>query len=396
LKILQVIPYFPPAYAFGGPVQGAYQISRQLAKMGHEVVVYTSDAKDFTSRLTSINTFEELDGFKVYYLRNISMFFVKYFKLFITPALYQVTKREIRTFDIIHLHEYRTFQNIVTYRFAKKYGVPYVLQAHGSLPRVGSWRKMKWIYDTLYGYNLLRSAARVIAVTSFEAEQYRNFGIPVDKIAIIPNGIDLAEYANLPPKGCFRRKYNIPEEKRIILYLGRLHRVKGVDILLKAYAYLRNKVKKGNDTVLVIVGPDDGFLTEAKSLVSALGISNAVLFTGPLYGRSKLEALVDAEFLVIPSRYETFPYVLLEAYACGKPVIASNVGGLSSLVVEGVTGTLFETGNFKQLADKMFQLLNDEYLIKEMGTKAKKLVKEKYSMEKISLQIEKLYSECQR
>ncbi|MEM2175664.1 MAG: glycosyltransferase family 4 protein, partial [Candidatus Micrarchaeia archaeon] len=155
-------------------------------------------------------------------------------------------------------------------------------------------------------------------------------------------------------------------------------------------------VKKGNDTVLVIVGPDDGFLTEAKSLVSALGISNAVLFTGPLYGRSKLEALVDAEFLVIPSRYETFPYVLLEAYVCGKPVIASNVGGLSSLVVEGVTGTLFETGNFKQLADKMFQLLNDEYLIKEMGTKAKKLVKEKYSMEKISLQIEKLYSECQR
>ncbi|MEM4001696.1 MAG: glycosyltransferase family 4 protein, partial [Saccharolobus sp.] len=315
------------------------------------------------------------------------------FKFFITPDLYQVAKREIKTFDIIHLHEYRTFQNIVIYRFAKKYGVPYVLQAHGSLPRIGSWRKLKWVYDTLYGYKLLRSAAKVIAVTSFEAEQYRNFGIPVDKIAIIPNGIDLAEYANLPPQGCFRRKYNIPEEKRVILYLGRLHRVKGVDILLKAYAYLRNKVKKANDTVLVIVGPDDGFFTEAKYLASALGISNAVLFTGSLYGRSKLEALVDAEFLVIPSRYETFPYVLLEAYACGKPVIAANVGGLSSLVIEGVTGTLFETGNFKQLADKMFQLLNDEYLIKEMGAKAIRLVKEKYSIEKIALQTEKLYSE---
>ncbi|MBS7659942.1 glycosyltransferase [Candidatus Bathyarchaeota archaeon] len=393
MKILQVIPYFPPAYAFGGPVQVAYQISRQLAKKGHEVIVYTSDAKDFATRLTSINPCKELDGFKVYYLRNISMLSVKYFKFFITPDLYQVAKREIKTFDIIHLHEYRTFQNIVIYRFAKKYGVPYVLQAHGSLPRIGSWRKLKWVYDTLYGYKLLRSAAKVIAVTSFEAEQYRNFGIPVDKIAIIPNGINLAEYANLPPQGCFKRKYNIPEEKRVILYLGRLHRVKGVDILLKAYAYLRNKVKKANDTVLVIVGPDDGFFTEAKYLASALGISNAVLFTGSLYGRSKLEALVDAEFLVIPSRYETFPYVLLEAYACGKPVIAANVGGLSSLVIEGVTGTLFETGNFKQLADKMFQLLNDEYLIKEMGAKAIRLVKEKYSIEKIALQTEKLYSE---
>jgi glycosyltransferase involved in cell wall biosynthesis len=94
------------------------------------------------------------------------------------------------------------------------------LQVHGSLPRIGAKQQLKWIYDVLFGYRLLRDASKVIALTRVEAEQYRRMGVPEEKIAIIPNGIDLSEYAELPPKGVFKKKFNIPEDRKIILYLG--------------------------------------------------------------------------------------------------------------------------------------------------------------------------------
>ena len=196
MRILQVVPYFPPAYAFGGPVKVAYEVSRELVKRGHEVVVYTSDARDFTSRI-NVNHFKVIDGIKVHYFHNLTMMSVKKLKLFITPQLISHAKEEVKKFDVIHLHEYRTFQNIVIHHYATKYDIPYVLQAHGSLPRIGSWRKLKSIYDVLFGYRLLKDAAKVIALNKMEVEQYRSIGISEEKIAIIPNGIDPVSYTHL-------------------------------------------------------------------------------------------------------------------------------------------------------------------------------------------------------
>jgi len=391
MKILQVIPYFHPAYAFGGPVKVAYQISRELAKKGHEIVIYTSDAKDLSSRLET-NFEENIDGMKVYYFRNVSLILVKKLKLFITPQLALYADKEVEKFDIIHLHEYRTYQNLVVTYYAKKYGIPYILQAHGSVPRIASWRRLKWIYDALFGYKLLKNSSKVIALNRLEAEQYKIMGVPEEKIAIIPNGIDLSEYAGLPPKGVFKKKFNIPEDKKIILYLGRVHKVKGIDFLIKAYAYLVRKLNC-KDVVLVIVGPDDGYLKEAQELTNRLGVSKHVLFTGSLYGRDKFEAYVDSEFCVLPSRYEIWGMTVLEAYACSKPVIASEIGGLKDLVVNGETGLLFESGNVKQLARCIFNLLNDGGLAKRMGLKARKFVEENFTIEKVVERLEKLYEE---
>ncbi|MEM3713421.1 MAG: glycosyltransferase [Nitrososphaeria archaeon] len=357
MRILQIIPYFPPAYAFGGPVKVAYQISKELINRGHEVVVYTTDAKDFHSRLKMSS--DNIKGIKVQYFRNISLTLARKLKLFITPQLISFERKEVKKFDVIHLHEYRTFQNIVICHHAREYGVPYILQAHGSLPRIGSWKKLKLIYDIFFGYKLLKNSSKVVALSRFEAEQYKAMGVPDEKIAIIPNGIDLSEYTNLPPKGFFKNKYNIPEEKKIILYLGRINKTKGIDFLIKAYAYLTKGIGH-KDTILVIVGPDDGYLNEAKALTKTLSTEDSVMFTGPLYSRDKLGAYIDAEFYVLPSRYETFPMAVLEAYACAKPVVASNLGGLKNLVLNGKTGLLFETGNFKQLAQNMLYLLNDK------------------------------------
>ena len=104
---------------------------------------------------------------------------------------------------------------------------------------------------------------------------------------------------------------------------------KGIDLLIKAYAYLIEKVGI-KDAVLVIAGPDDGYLNEAKALANSLRVSDPVMFVGPLYDKNKLAAYVDPDPYVLPSRYEIWGLIILEAYACGKPVIASKVGGLKT------------------------------------------------------------------
>ncbi|MCC6065669.1 MAG: glycosyltransferase [Thermofilum sp.] len=395
MRILHVIPYFPPASAFGGPPRAAYLVARELARRGHEVTVYTTDAKDLRTRIWDGKApwvEREVDGVRAVYFRNLTMLTVKMFKLFVTPALPARAQKEVKGFDVVHLHEFRTLQNAAAARAARDHGVPYVLQAHGSVPRVGSWKTLKLLYDTVYGYKLLRGASRAIALTKAEARHYKRMGVPEEKIAIVPNGIDLSEYSDLPPKGAFKEKFNVPEDKRIVLYIGRIHWIKGVDILVKAYALLA-KQPGFKDTILVIAGPDDGYLGKVKSLVQDLGISDSVLFTGPLYGSDKLSAYVDAEFVVLPSRYETFPYVVLEAYACVKPVIASNVEAMPDIVLHGETGLLFRAGDEKELASALAHLLENPKETEKMGRNARKLAEEKYSMDKIAVELEKVYEE---
>jgi glycosyltransferase involved in cell wall biosynthesis len=314
------------------------------------------------------------------------------FKLFVTPALPARAQKEVKEFDIVHLHEFRTLQNAAAARAAREHGVPYVLQAHGSVPRVGSWKTLKLLYDAVYGYKLLRGASRAIALTKAEAGHYKQMGVPEEKIAIIPNGIDLSEYSDLPPKGAFKERFNVPEDKRIVLYIGRIHWIKGVDILVRAYALLA-KQPSFKDAILVVAGPDDGYLGRVKSLVRELGISGSVLFTGPLYGRDKLSAYVDAEFVVLPSRYETFPNVVLEAYACAKPVIASNVEAMPDIVLHGETGLLFRAGDERELATLLLHLLENPGEIIRMGQNAQRFVKDTLSMDKIIVRLEKIYYE---
>jgi len=389
MNILQVYQIFNPEAA-SGAAKVAYYISKELARKGHNVIYYASDIKDKDRKLLG-STKAIVDGITVQHFRTVCTFLAKRLKIYITPSLIRQDEKFFKKINVIHLHGYRSFQNIIIHHYAKKYGIPYVLQAHGSLPRINAWQALKWLYDILFGYQLLRDAAKVIALSRVEAEQYRAMGVPEEKIVIIPNGIDISEYAELPPKGVFKKKFSIPEDRKIILYLGRIHKIKGIDILIKAYAYLRNQMNF-RDVVLVIVGPDDGYLNEAKRLAQALGVSDSVLFTGPLYGEDKLAAYVDSEVYVLPSRYEIWGMTVLEAYACGKPVVASEVGGLKDLVKVGETGLLFEPGNVKQLAEGIFNILsNYDNMAKEMGLRGKNFVKENFTIERVIEKLEKLY-----
>ena len=391
MKILQVVPYFPPAYAFGGPVKVAYQVSRELVKRGHEVVVHTSDAKDFDSRL-EMNSTNIIDGIKVHRFRNLSLTLVKKLKLFITPQLALFAGKEVKKFDVIHLHEYRTFQNVVIRHYACKYGVPYVLQAHGSLPRIMAWRKFKCTYDVFFGYRLLRDSSKVIALSRVEAEQYRSLGVPEEKIAIIPNGINLSEYAELPPKGTFKKKFNIPEDKKIILYVGRIHKIKGIDFLVKAYAYLINKMNF-RDAILVIAGPDDGYLGEVKSLVHNLGALGSVILTGSLSERDKIKAYNDASIVAYLGPSEPYGLVSLEAAACKTPVIVAQGTPMAEVVNRGKFGYSIKYGDVASLAFALRNILNNEEFAKNLGRNGRIYILNNFDWSKIIEKYEQMYRE---
>ena len=389
MKILQVCPKFHHSVASGSTMI-AYYISKELARRGHSVTVYTSDMKDKYTRINS--GIEKIGGVKVHRFRSVGTVATRKMKIFVTPMSISALKNEVCSFDIVHVHECRSFQSVVVHHYAKKYGVPYVLQAHGSLPRIGSWRRLKWFYDVLFGYRLLRDASKVIALNQMEAEHYKNMGVPEEKIAIIPNGIDLSEYANLPPKGAFKRKFGIPEDKKIILYLGRIHKIKGIDFLIKAYAYLTKKMDC-KDAVLVIAGPDDGYLNEAKTLACSLGVSDSVLFTGLLSEKDKINAFVDSCLCAYLGQNEPFGIVTLESAASCTPVIVCEQTPMSDIVKDGDFGFSVKYGDINELAEIMHKMVNDENLLREMGRKGREFVFENYNWANIITKLEKIYEE---
>ena len=372
MKILQVIPFFTPAR--GGSVIASYNLSKHLAERGHEVTIFTTDFELDEEYAKS------LDGVRVvtfHCIANIGL-------MLISPGMKKLLKKEINNFDAIHMHNFRSYQNVVAHHYAKKYNIPYVLQARGSVLPFFQKQRLKKIFDIFFGYKILRDASKIIALTMTEAEQYKKMGVDEDKIEIVPNGIDLSEYENLPERGEFRRKYLIKDDEKIILYLGRIHKIKGINLLVNAFADL---VKELDDVRLAIVGPDDGFLSTLKKQIEKLKIGDRILFTGPLYERDKLKAYVDADVYVLPSVYETFPNTVLEACACGTPVIVTDRCGIADFVEK--VGYVVEYDK-DQLRNAIFKILADEGLRKRFSEDGKKLVGE-FSWDKVVRRVEEVY-----
>jgi len=387
MKILQVVPYFVPAWDYGGPVSSVYNMSKQLVKRGHQVTVYTTDALNAKSRLRE--RVETLDGIEVRRFRNFSNTMAYHYNVFLSPGMISATKKEISSFDIIHLNEYRTVQNVVISRYARIYGTPYILQARGSLPRIITRRGLKKVYDNIWGYSLLKDASKVIAITQIETEQYKRMQVSEDKIEIVPNGVDLTEFSSLPPRGEFKEKWGISNSHKMVLFLSRIHQIKGLDILVQAFAKL---LKTTDDVKLVIAGPDDGYLPPLKEMIKESSIAESVILTGPLYGREKLAAYVDAEVYVLPSSYDIFGITVLEACACGTPVIVTDRCGIAN-AIDDKAGTCIPYDN-QALFEAIRDILGDNDRRQEFGKKGKSLVGDRFNWEKIGGQIEDIYLRC--
>ena len=361
-----------------------YQISRELAKRGHEVTIYASDAKRGNLRERVSKTTVKIDGINIIHFQNISPRLSEKIGIFLTPTMRAEFERQGKNFDLVHVHEVRSYQHVIIWQYAKKLELPYIIQAHGILGDHGGLSRK--IYDFVCGRRILIDAKLNIALNDIEVEQYRRMGVPKSKIQIVPNGINLLDYAHLPAEGCFKKKFGLPKSDKIVLYLGRIHKIKGLDVLVRAFANVATKL---DGVRLVIVGSDDGYLSELKAWIKALKIENKVLLLGPLFGLAKLELYADADIFVLPSRYEAFPISILEAYASGKLVIASSCKGLSKLVLNNDTGILVEAGNISELSTAMIFALSQN--IAKWSCRSKEFVKQ-FSIEKTVDKIERLYS----
>lgn len=231
----------------------------------------------------------------------------------------------------VHIHGLWETSTLAASLMARQTGIPYVISPHGMLEpwALANKRRKKQVYASLFERRNLDGAACVHALTRAEALDCRRFGYK-GPIAIIPNGIDipLTYDASL-----FRARFPRVKGKRVLLFLGRVHYKKGVDLLLHAWARISEKYP---DVVLVIAGPDsEGTVAKVARLLVTLNISSRVLFTDMLKGSAKWSALAASDYFVLPSYSEGLSVATLEALGCGLPVIISEQCNLPQVAEAG-------------------------------------------------------------
>nr|WP_319540130.1 glycosyltransferase [uncultured Methanospirillum sp.] len=370
MNILRITHSFYPCHGAGGVVKGSYNLSKQFVKKGHNVTVYTTDG--CIPRLkTKKNTKVVIDGINVYYFRNISNWLRIYLKI-ATPYYFPfIIRKQIQYFDVIHIHEHRTILAIITHYYAKKYGIPYIIQSHGDLLQSFEKQYLKYIFDHFWGYKILRDATKAIALTTIEADQYKQMGVRQENIKIIPNAFDSTLFTNLGEIGKFKKRFNIPQDKQIILFLGRLHKIKGLDLLIESYSDICLEI---DNVILVIVGPDDGYLSYIKKQIKRFNLEDKIIITGPLYNKEKFLAYVDADVYVLPSIQEAFPNTVLEALSCGTPVVVTQACMIANIIKENKIGWVCQN-NKNQLSSVLKTILLNPSLGEQIGNKGKKFVK---------------------
>jgi len=388
MKILQVTPIFVPAKSNGLKTE-SHQISKALANRGHEVTVYTTDVDGKGSRLGDVQGIKKIDGVNVRYFKNLSSQLAFRYRLYLPMGMPSVIREEIGSFDIIHLHDFRNVLNVTAHHYTQKYGIPYVLATHGSTPRIGGKRKrsIKALFDVAFGNRILGDASMAITIGEVGVREYREAGVIEDKIALLPPAYDIDAVSHMPAFGKFKEKFGIRED-HIILFFGRIHRIKGIDFLVKAFFQLS---RQRDDTILAIVGPDDGYRQTLEMLINELGISRKVVFTGFLDGEDKLSSLVDADVLVQTSIYEAGPGSPFEAILCDTPIIVSKGTGCGDTVAEMDAGYLVQNGNVNELTSAMQKVLEDPTEAKDKAQRTKQYIVENLSWEKIIEEYEGLY-----
>jgi glycosyltransferase involved in cell wall biosynthesis len=277
----------------------------------------------------------------------------------------------IQQVDIVHAHGVWEEIQHVAARQAAAQKKPFVISPHGML---SSWsRGQKWLKKRIYLALRLRrdltTAAAIHFATGYERDLTAGLGLSVPTI-VEPLGIDLSEFKARPPPGALRAKFPQLQGRRIIMYLGRVDRAKGLEYLVPAMAALTS-----DNAMLVAVGPDwRDFRPKIEKMIDEYGVRDRVLFTGMLRGREKLEALVDADLFALPSEHENFGIVVIEALACGVPVIVSDHVALAGEVRVAQVGAVVPTGDVPALARELDHWMADEKLRRSASNRARPFV----------------------
>lgn len=371
MNILHVIPYF--AFERGGDVNVCYNLSKQLIEKGHSVTILTSTF-DYNPEDTAV--IENLTMVPVEYKFNLALFIY-------SPKMKDWLDRHIDEYDIIHLHELRSYQNNIVIKYAKKHDIPYVLQPHASTPKHVDKRLIKEAYDLFYGNRIIQNASCTIAVSKEEA--YYDKQMKARKVEVIYNGMDLDEFRTLPPKGCFKQKYDI--DSPYILYLGRIDKLKGINHVIESFAQLPEKYA---DYKLVIIGKITDYKSRLDEIISKYDINDRVIFTGFIAEKDKIMAYHDAEVFVNPVKYMGgVSITVFESILSDTPVVVTKESG--ELIEEIDGGIIVDYGNINQICEAITALTIDKDLADKKVKNAKEYINSNLSWSHVCNKIINIY-----
>jgi glycosyltransferase involved in cell wall biosynthesis len=371
MKVLNVNISLDPMTG-GGTAERTFQMSRFLAKAGIECALLTTDISLTAERI------EDLEAVKVIVLNTLNN------RFYIPKFSYNMVRNIVKDVDIIHLMNHWTFLNALVYFIARRLQKPYVVCPAGSLQIYHRSKLIKGLYNWVVGKKIIRNANGYIAVTSGEIPQFQAYGVDKDKISVIPNGINREDFI-LRGKSDFKRKYDLIGLP-FILFVGRLHHIKGPDLLLRAFCNIKDKLR---DFHLVFVGPDGGMLAELEDMVTKCGAGDRVHFLGYLGGADKSQAYHAADLLVIPSRREAMSIVVLEAGITGTPILLTDQCGFDEVAAIG--GGKIVPASVDGLQEGLIELISDPAQLKLKGENLKRYICENFSWDSVVNKYVELY-----
>ena len=377
MKILHIVISLIPEW--GGPTKVVTELTETLAKKGVDVTIFApvqkgDEVKIVRPKGVNLRLFEQ-------------SFFAQWWPGY-SSGLAKALAQEVEQFDIVHIHELWSYPHFVASRAARKAKKPYIVTIHGCLEPWAINHKAfkKKIYSALIQRRILQKAVALHAITNEEVKHIQDFGVD-NKIVMIPNGINPQEFQTLPARQELEQLYPSLAGKQVVLFLGRLHPIKGLDILARAFGKV---VRERNDVYLLAVGPEsNGYQKEIEKILEAEGALGKVVFAGMLTGQEKLAVLSGADICVIPSYSEVRSIIALEAMACGLPIIITRQCHFPE--VAGAKAGLVIEPEVNQLAAALEQLLGDSHLRQEMGVNGQRLVMEKFTWDKVADEMIKLY-----
>ncbi|MCU0467076.1 MAG: glycosyltransferase [Arcicella sp.] len=371
MKILNICGY---SWDIGGPPKIIYDHAIVQMQLGAEVTILTPISEG--QKVYSIP-----EGAKVITCKR--HWFAKIWAEF-SPELYQWIKKHGNEYDIIHIHGVWHFGGVAPYLAGIK--TPKCITIHGLLDRwtirQGYWKK--YIFGQLFQKRILKNTELIqINNTDEQADVKRFLGFEHPNVVIVPNGMNLQDFKKLPVKGNFRKKINIPDGIKIILFLSRINIKKGLDLLLPAFKEVANQRE---DCWLVMAGPDDGYLSETQAFIRENNLENRIKLVGMLTGTEKLEAFADADIFALPSHSEGFSIATLEALISGIPSLLSDRVGFGEAIRETNAAHLVELTP-KSIEEGLHKMLDNEDYCRQLSKNGINLVKDRYDIELVARQL---------
>lgn len=383
MRVLQILPYYQPAYRYGGPIKSAHGLNKALVQAGVDVTVFTTNIDGAQDLDVPLGKEVQIDGVKVYYYPVQKPRSYVY-----SPQFKQALQAHLLSFHLVHIHGLYVYPTAVTAHLCRHYHIPYLIAPRGMLDKyamqVGSAMKRgrKRSYLRLIEQTNLDNAA-ALHFTAEEERRHSLYACSEERSVIVPNSLDIAEF-----KWTNELEGVGEAATDTVLFLSRIDPKKGLDILIPAFAKVVEQYPRAR---LRLVGPDnDGYFSEVEQLIIHYQMQKHIQYDGMLVGIEKIKAFHQASLFVLPSYSENFGNVVLEALACGTAVVISDRVNIYPEIQYADAG-LVVSCDVDELAHAILELLNDPQRATEMSWRGKQLVEACYSLESVAKQMLVVY-----